>query len=133
MPVPALLEIETRTRCEPRLSRETVIVVPVPETVRRATRTHRCPFLRSTVIRSVAFRVAATLIVAERFVPRFFTFPDSDATCGSGHPSFVIAYSPGHASTASSRLSPSALGAGVGVGLGVGFGLGAGQPFASVP
>lgn len=74
---------------------------PTVVVVRRFTRTHRLPRLRSIVIWTTATRVVATLTVTDRRVPRFLTLPDSDVTRGSGHPSFEIAYSAGHASFAS--------------------------------
>ena len=109
MPLPAPLEIETRTRCVPRLRRETLYVARLPKlaSVRRATRTQRRPFLRSTVIVSIASRVVVTVTVAERLLPRLRALADSEATWASGQPSFVAAASVGQASVLSGRASPS--------------------------
>ena len=71
--------------------------------VLRVTRTHRRPFLRSTVIRTMAARVVATLTVADRRS----ALADSDATCASGQPFFVAAVSRGQASVASATPSRS--------------------------
>jgi hypothetical protein len=112
------------TRCIPRFNRVAVRVALLP-TVARAllvTRTHRRPDFRSTLIVTVAARLVETVTVAERL----FTLGDTVAICAIGQPSFEIAYSVGHASSESIRLSPSTL-------LGGGGGGGGGQPLADVP
>jgi hypothetical protein len=72
LPAPPLLEIVTFTRWAPRLSRVTVRLTRLPTVARvlRVTRTHPPPFLRSTVICTVAARLVDTLTVAERFFTR---------------------------------------------------------------
>jgi hypothetical protein len=120
LPAPAPLEIETRTRCRPRFRRETFSVARfwTLTAVLRATRTQRPPFLRWTIIVTIASRVDLTVIVTARR----FTLAESEATCAMGQPSFEIAGSFGHPSVASVRPSPSESAGG-----------GEGHPFGSVP
>src|SRR5262245_55080778 len=105
VPRPALLEIETRTRCVPRLRRETLSVARLRKlaSVRRDTRTHRRPFLRSTVIFTMAGRVVVTLIVAERRL----ALADTAAISASGQPFLVGALVSRQASVASGTPSRS--------------------------
>ena len=123
VPLPALLEIEMRTRCVPRLRRETFSVARFADvaSVLRATRTQRPALL--ALDRDPHHREPGRRRPSRWRTRRSWPWPTATRPAGSGQPLLVAAASCGQRVGARRRRRrrrrrPAAVGVGVGVGAG---------------